>query len=104
MTEPEDGRQRYNGSGDPLHPGETIREFVRARSKDDIWYQKQIAERAGITQKHLSQIVRGNVGLSAPIAVKIEAATGISAELLMFLQVRYDIARARTAAREASGD
>jgi addiction module HigA family antidote len=81
--------------GSPLHPGETIREFVQSRTEPGIWYQKQIAERAGITEKHLSQIAQGNVALSAPIAVKIEAATGMSAELLMCLQVRYDIARAR---------
>jgi HTH-type transcriptional regulator/antitoxin HigA len=85
----------------PLHPGETIREFVKSRIDPKIRFQRQLADRTGITQKHLSQIVKGTVGLTAPIAVKIEAATGMSAELLMCLQARYDVVRARAEREEA---
>lgn len=40
------------------------------------WSQVRLARAIGISEKHMSQIVRGKVPLTVDIAKRIEAATG----------------------------
>lgn len=58
-----------------------------------LTYHKQLALRINVSTKHLCQLLAGKVPLSVPIAVRIEQVTGISAELLMTMQARYDVAK-----------
>jgi len=48
--------------------------------------QRWVARRAGISEKHLSQIVRGAVGMSARVAVRLERPLGVPALDLMVAQ------------------
>lgn len=73
----------------PPHVGETIREVIAASG---MIYQRQLALKMGVSEKYLSQLLIGDVPLTSRMALLIEAATGASAELLMCLQVRHEVA------------
>lgn len=73
------------------HVGETLRELLAERDEEQVLW----AKRLGISTKHLSQIVTGKVGLSADIAVRMEAFLGLDALTLMRLQAAYDVDQAR---------
>jgi HTH-type transcriptional regulator/antitoxin HigA len=77
----------------PVHPGEVIGDEIDAA--EGVRAQRQIALRMGVSEKHLCQLLAGRVRLSAQMALRVEDALGISAELLMVLQVRYDLALLR---------
>jgi plasmid maintenance system antidote protein VapI len=80
------------------------RDLIRAAidGAEDIRWQRQVAMRAGITQKHLSQIMRGHVALTPAIAVALESAIGVSAEDLMVAEVKYLVASVRPATDEGT--
>ena len=80
-----------------LHVGETLAEILEERDEEQVLWAKRI----GCSTKHLSQIVTGRVGLSADIAVRIEAALGLDALTLMRIQVAYDVDVARRRLAEA---
>jgi HTH-type transcriptional regulator/antitoxin HigA len=55
--------------------------------------QALLARRAGISTKHINQLVKGNARLSVDVAVRIEAVVpSISCEELLMAQVRQEIA------------
>lgn len=55
--------------------------------------QAFLASRAGISTKHINQLVKGNARLSVDVAVRIEAAVpSISCEALLIAQVRQELA------------
>jgi HTH-type transcriptional regulator/antitoxin HigA len=58
-----------------VHPGTILRQVLAARGIR----QSEIAERTGLTPKHINQIVTGNIGISADVAVLLERALGIEA-------------------------
>ncbi|MGW7531831.1 HigA family addiction module antitoxin [Amycolatopsis sp. NPDC054798] len=60
----------------PLHPGEILKEQLDEQRVS----QADLARRVGLSTKHVNQIVQGVVALSPDIAVRLERATGISAE------------------------
>lgn len=80
------------------HVGETLRELLEERDEEQVLW----ARRIGISTKHMSQIVTGKVGLSADIAVRMEAHLGLDALTLMRLQVAYDVDQARHTYAEAN--
>lgn len=82
------------------HVGETIRDAMRDAR---ITTQAQFAGRVGVSQKHLSQMLAGRVPLSPAIALEIETVTGVSAYLLMCLQMRHTLAKLRPKAEHSSG-
>ncbi|MEU5258995.1 helix-turn-helix transcriptional regulator [Amycolatopsis sp. NPDC021455] len=57
--------------------------------------QKTVARRAGISEKHLSQIIRGGVRMSARVAVRLEGPLGVPAMDLLVAQALADVAVAR---------
>lgn len=80
-------------------PGELIRQAI---ADGPIGLsQKSVARRAGISEKHLSQIVRGYVRMSAHVAVRLEGPLGVPALDLLVAQALIDIAAAK-AARETT--
>ena len=73
------------------HPGEVIKDELIAR---DI-SQKDFARSIGVPYTMLNDILNERRPLSAVVALYIEAALGISADLLMGLQADYTMQRAR---------
>lgn len=75
----------------PPHPGNLVRDEIE-------FLGLSIAEAArglGITRQQLYRIVRGQSGISADVAIRLEKAIGSTADLWLGLQVAYDLAQAR---------
>ena len=70
-----------------VHPGETLIELLETRGMS----QKDLAIRAGYTEKHISRIINGLAPIRVPFAVALESALGVSASFWMNLQSFYDI-------------
>lgn len=73
------------------HPGEVVKDELMARGIS----QKDFAGRIGVPYTMLNDILNGRRPLSAAVALYIETALGISAELLMGLQSDYNMQHAR---------
>jgi plasmid maintenance system antidote protein VapI len=59
--------------------------LARWCSENDV-SQRELAKRAGISEKHLSRIITGNGVFSVDVAVRLAEATGMSAIDLFRLQ------------------
>ena len=75
----------------PTHPGEVIKDELIARGIS----QKDFAERIGVPYTMLNDILNERRPLSAATALFVESALGLSADLLMGLQLDYTMQRAR---------
>lgn len=75
----------------PTHPGEVIKDELIARGIS----QKDFAGRIGIPYTMLNDILNERRPLSAATALFVESALGLSADLLMGLQLDYTMQRAR---------
>lgn len=69
----------------PAHPGEVLREHL-----GDLTVTAA-AEKLGVTRVSLSRILNGTNGISAGMALRLEAALGTSAEMWAGMQVKYDL-------------
>jgi addiction module HigA family antidote len=75
---------------DPSHPGEVLREYLPAGLA-----LSDVAKRLGVTRQALSALVNGRAGISASMALRLEAALGTSAEMWLGMQTNYDLWQAR---------
>ena len=66
-------------------PGETLREQLEDRGIS----QKELARRTGLSEKHVSHLVNGDVMLTARTALLLEAALGIPAGFWLRLEATY---------------
>lgn len=73
--------------GDIFHPGEHIKEELEARGLN----QQFLVEKTGMSKSEISLLVHGHRNITPEIAVLLEDALGIDAELWMNLQVKYDL-------------
>lgn len=74
-------------------PGETLREVL-----DELHMtQLELASRTGVSTKHINQVVKGLVPLSADIAQRLENVTGVPARLWSRLESDYRTALAKEA-------
>lgn len=74
------------------HPGEILQEeFLEPLGIT----QYRLAKDAGISESHVSKIVRGAAGVTANTAVRLSAYFGNSAEFWLGLQDAHDLAEAR---------
>ncbi|MEA4916608.1 HigA family addiction module antitoxin [Proteiniphilum sp.] len=76
----------------PIHPGEIVKEELEYRGIS----QKHFAEVIDVSYTMLNDILNGKRPVSTDFALTIEAATGISAELLVRMQLRYNLQVARS--------
>ena len=53
------------------------------------------ADKLGVSRQAMSKLLNGRAGLSAEMAIRFEKAFRISADTLMRMQTRYDLAQAR---------
>ena len=76
----------------PVHPGGYVRRKILEPRNLSITGAAHIL---GTPRQALSDVVSEKSSLSADMALKIEAVFGISIEMLMEMQTRFDIAAAR---------
>ncbi len=75
----------------PIHPGEMLLDELQARGIS----QRKFAEMIECSCSFLNEIIRGKRSISALTACRIEAATGIDAQVWVNLQSAYDMQVAR---------
>ncbi|MFA5048816.1 MAG: HigA family addiction module antitoxin [Patescibacteria group bacterium] len=79
-----------------IHPGETL--------KDELEFLKltqvELAQRTGLSEKHISQIINGADPITSDTAVKLELALGIPATFWSNLQKNYELNLARIASEK----
>jgi len=74
-----------------LPPGGTLVEVLSERGMS----QAELARRAGLSAKHVNQIVLGTAALSAETALRLERVTGVPASVWTELEADYQVARTR---------
>ena len=80
----------------PSHPGEIIREDVIG----DLGLSVTDAARLlGVGRPALSAVLNERASLSPEMALRLEKAFGVSMELLLKMQLQFDIAHVRKAAK-----
>lgn len=78
----------------PAHPGEVLREYL---PKDLA--VGEAADRLGVSRQALSALLNGRAGISADMALRLEAALGTSAEMWVQMQATRDLWQARRRGR-----
>ena len=68
-----------------IPPGETIKEQLSFRSMS----QKEFALRMGLTEKHVTNLLKGRVQLTSNVAMRLESVLGISAVFWENLEALY---------------
>ena len=80
----------YVGDLEPVHPGSILHEEIRSRGIR----QKEFASSIGMQPSHLSALIHGQRNITAAVAVKLEQALDIPANIWLNLQNQYDLGRA----------
>lgn len=75
----------------PTHPGEVLKDEIEERGIS----QRQLAENMGLTHSVVNEILNGRRPLTARTALMFEAALGVPADSLMYLQTKYNLQTAR---------
>ena len=78
------------------HPGEMIKDELKERGMT----QKQLAAMSGIKPSVLSETINGKRSVSLNMAVALEKALGIPADVWMNLQTQHDLDCANIAERD----
>lgn len=73
--------------GDIFHPGEFIKDELEARQLS----QQDLADKMKVSKSEISLVVHGHRDINVKLAILLEKALGIDAEIWMNLQVKYDI-------------
>lgn len=76
-----------------IHPGETLLENIEFLNIS----QKDLADRMGITEKHVSNIINGKASITPETAIKLEKVVGGSASFWNNLEKGYNLDLARIA-------
>lgn len=76
-----------------VHPGEILREKLAEMGMSG----SEAADRLGVTQPYVSNVLNGHKGIGPHFALKLEKLTGISAEMWVGLSARHALHVARTA-------
>ncbi|MBR1582564.1 MAG: HigA family addiction module antidote protein [Spirochaetales bacterium] len=69
-----------------IHPGETILDLLNERGIS----QKELANRAGVSEPFLSDVIHGKKDISKGLAKGLEYAFGVSSSFWLNLQANYD--------------
>ena len=77
---------------EPTHPGELIKDELEANSIT----QAKLAENIGVKPSLLNEIIKGKRGVNTEMALLIEAALNIPADLLLNLQSDYNMQMAKS--------
>ena len=77
---------------DPTHPGELIKDELEERNLT----QAKLAESIGVKPSLLNEIIKGKRGINTEMALMLEAALNIPADLLLNLQNDYNMQVAKS--------
>lgn len=77
---------------EPTHPGELIKDDLEANNLT----QAKLAESIGVKPSMLNEIIKGKRGVNTEMALLIEAASNIPADLLLNLQSDYNMQMAKS--------
>ncbi|HEY5055838.1 MAG TPA: HigA family addiction module antitoxin [Acidobacteriaceae bacterium] len=69
----------------PPHPGKLIAEFMGERTVTDV------AKHLGVTRAALSRVIHSRAAVSAEMALKLEQAFGLDADVWLRLQAKRDL-------------
>lgn len=69
----------------PAHPGEVLRDYLGEMTVGEA------ASRLGITRAHLSRILNGHAGITAPMSLRLSAALRTSADFWLKMQIQHDL-------------
>lgn len=83
-----------------LHPGDLLAEKLR---KDGL-RQSELAERTGLSAKHINQIIRGLIGVSPDVAILLERALGTPADFWIKADADYHAFESRRRAAAELGE
>lgn len=83
---------RLGPMSNPPHPGELVREDVVRPSGLTV---TEAAKLLAISRSNLSLFLNQRIDLSPEMAIRLEAAFGLEAAMLMGMQADHDLARAR---------
>ena len=75
-----------------VHPGEWLRAEIVEPAGLNV---TALADRLHVTRQAASNLLNGNAGLSAEMAIRFEKAFGLKADTLMRMQAAHELARAR---------
>src|ERR1700741_3622629 len=83
--------------GNIIHPGEIIHDELDAREMS----QQELADKMKMSKSEISLLLHGYRNITPILAVLLEKALGIDAEVWMNLQVKYDLDRVRRKTQRA---
>lgn len=75
-----------------VHPGVWLRQEIIGPARLSV---TSAAERLHVTRQAMSNLLNGNAGLSADMAIRFEKAFGLKADTLMRMQAAHELAQAR---------
>ena len=81
---------------DPVHPGEVLKEDVLAEAGLTV---ARAAEILGVGRPALRAVLNGRASLSPEMALRFEKAFGTSMDLMLKMQLQFDIAKTRKGAK-----
>ena len=76
---------------EPTHPGEVLKDEIECRGIS----QKELAEKIGMPYKVLNEILNGHRNLSVESALLFEASLDVPANVLLNLQMKYNMQMAK---------
>ena len=77
---------------EPTHPGELIKDELEANNLTQV----KLAENLGVSPSLINEIIKGKRGVNTEMALMIEAALNIPADLLLNLQSDYNMQVAKS--------
>lgn len=83
--------KRTFNPGIAIPPGETLQEVLDDREMS----QKELADRMGVTPKHINKIIKGKAAISHEISIKLEHVLSIKASFWNNLENKYQEDKAR---------
>ena len=69
-----------------IHPGEIISDILEERNLT----QKELAQRAGVSEAFLSEVIHGKKDISKELAMDLECALEVPRSFWLNLQANYD--------------
>ena len=80
----------------PVHPGAILREDILRELKLSI---TQAATGLDVSKKQLSEVVNETTSISVEMALRLEKAFGVDADLWLDMQKKYDIWKVKSSGR-----
>jgi len=79
-----------------MHPGALLRQILEKKGIR----QSELAERTGLTPKHVNQLVKESIGISGDVALRLERALGFNAQFWLRAEADYQAFASKQKAEE----